>query len=91
MEGRSAAVTGFRLSNDLVAGVGTAVSADLGLDAVLGLPLGLKAAANGLGRNSLLLGFNRAPWALVTPLDRREKLGSTLFEGPVGGSRTSWF
>jgi hypothetical protein len=85
IDGRSEAGIGLRLSNERETGVG-ALTADLGLEPVLGLPLGLKVAACGLGRNSLLFGFNLPPWALATPLDRREKLGSTLFAGPVGGS-----
>lgn len=61
MEGLSASATGLRFNNDLVTGVAAAtVSADLGLDAALGFPLGLNEAAKGLGRNSLLFGFKRA-------------------------------
>ena len=79
IEGRSDAEMGLRLSRDFVTGgAGSAtVAADLGLDPVLGFPFGLKVAACGLGRNSLLFGFNLPPCALATPLDRREKLGST--------------
>ena len=54
-----------------------------------GLLFGLNVAAWGLGRNSAMLGFNLPPWALPTPLDRREKLGSTRLDGPVGGSLAS--
>ena len=60
-----------------------------GLDVVLGWPLGLKLAANGLGRNSWLLGFNFPPMWAGTPM-RRPKEGSVLLAGPVGGSRISW-
>src|SRR6266536_2870978 len=90
MDGRSDAEMGLRRSNDLwIGGGATALRVDLGLDPVLGFPFGLKVAACGLGRNSLLFGFNLPPCALVTPLDRREKLESTLLAGPVGGSLAS--
>lgn len=91
-EGRSEAAVGFRLSNDLVAGAGgwTTVVAERGLDPLLGLPFGLNVGACGLGLNSLLLGFSLPPWALATPLERREKLGSMILDGPVGGSLASW-
>jgi hypothetical protein len=58
-----------------------------GLDALLGLPLGLNDAANGLGRNSWLFGlsFPRRAVALV----RRGAAASGPCAGPVGGWRTS--
>ena len=93
-DGRSDAGTGLRLSSDRATGTGcgtsAALAADLGLEPLLGIAFGLKEAAKGLGLNSLVVGFNLPPWALVTPLDRREKLGSIALEGPVGGSRASW-
>ena len=91
-EGRSGDGTGlrFNINRSRLAGAGAmAVILDLGLEVELGLPLGLNVAAWGLGLNSLLLGFNRPACALVTPLDRREKLGSEGLEGPVGGSLAS--
>lgn len=90
-DGRSELATGLRLSKDRGAGVcSTVVAAERGLDPVLVWLFGLNEAACGLGRNSLLLGFNLPPCALATPLDRREKLGSIVLDGPVGGSRASW-
>lgn len=58
-----------------------------GLDALLGLPLGLNVAANGLGRNSWLFGlsFPRRAVALV----RRGAEASGPWAGPVGGWRAS--
>lgn len=91
IDGRSDSGIGLRLSNERVTGVGAVVlRADLGLEPVLGLPFGLNDGAFGLGRNSMLFGFSLAAGpTLATPLDRREKLGSTILAGPVGGRRVS--
>ena len=90
MDGRSDSGMGLRRSSGCVTRrvptCSACVTAERGLDPVLGFPLGLKAAACGLGRNSLLFGFNRAVCALE--LERRESIG---LEGPVGGSLCSGF
>lgn len=54
---------------------------------MLGLPLGLKAAANGLGRNSWLFGLSFPSRAVA--LVRREAEVSGPWAGPVGGCRVS--
>ena len=82
---RSEALAGFRRSKLRESGVAATLTIERGLDPELGLALGLKVAAWGLGRNSLLLGLSRPLWTLATPLERLEKFGSTLFAGPVGG------
>lgn len=61
--------------------------AERGLDALLGLPFGLKAAANGLGRNSWLFGLSFP--SRVVALVRREAEVSGPWAGPVGGCRAS--
>lgn len=61
--------------------------AERGLDAVLGLPLGLKAAANGLGRNSWLFGLSFP--SRVVALVRLGAEVSGPWAGPVGGCRVS--
>ena len=52
-------------------GSGALFGPDRGLDVALGWPLGLKLAANGLGRNSWLLGFSLAPmWLAIDGIGR---------------------
>lgn len=100
-EGRSEGASGLRFNRDRAIGAGLgcstevllAMAADRGLEPVLGFELGwwgLKGRALTFGLNSLLWGLSRPPCALVTPLDRREKLGSMGLDGPVGGWRASW-
>lgn len=89
-DGRWVSASTERLRNDRATTGGllrfSVATADRGLEAELGLSVGLNEFANGLGRNSVLLGLSRAPCALPTPLDLREKFGSLALDGPVGGN-----
>lgn len=93
ISGRSLLRIGLRRSNERETGrAGCASTTTVrGLDAALGCIFdwrpGLNTAALAFGWNSLpsYLSPCLDPCPLATPLERREKLGSTGFDGPVGG------